>query len=192
VIAEQSVEAFLANVASSRVAPSAGASAAVTGALAASLGEMVCIHTPDGEASPRLETARADLATGRERLLALAAEDATAVETVQTAFEAESDTDHGQAALRRATEVPVQIAETARDVAEAATVVTSDGTQNARTDAVVSAHLARAAVVSAATIVRENVDLLTDESVVADARARIEAAETATDEAVAAVAGGSG
>jgi formiminotetrahydrofolate cyclodeaminase len=192
VITEQSVEAFLANVASSQVAPSAGASAAVTGALAASLGEMVCLHTPSAEVSPRLETARADLAARRERLLALAAEDATAVETVQTAFEAESDGDHGPAALRRATEVPVQIAEAAGDVAEAATVVASDGTQNARTDAVVSAHLARAAVVSAAAIVRENVTLLTDETVVKDARARIEAAETATDGAVAAVTGGSG
>jgi formiminotetrahydrofolate cyclodeaminase len=151
---------------------------------------MVCLHTSTAEASPRLDAARADLAAGRERLLELADEDATAVGTVQTAFEASSDADHEQAALERATEVPLQIAEAARDVAEAATVVASEGTQNARTDAVVGAYLARAAVASAGAIVRENVELLTDESVVADARARMDAAEADAEDAVADVTEG--
>jgi formiminotetrahydrofolate cyclodeaminase len=191
-VAEQSVETFLANVASSRVAPSAGAAAAVTGALAASLCEMVCLHTAAAETSPRLEAARTDLAAGRERLLGLAAEDAAAVEAVQTVFEGSSDDDHGAAALRRATDVPLRIAEAARDVAETATVVAAEGTASARTDAVVGAHLARAAAASAAAIVRENVGFLADETVVADARARADAAETEAEAAVAAVTGGSG
>lgn len=189
-LAGQSIEEFLSNVASSRVAPSAGAVAGVTGALAASLCEMVCLHTPAAETSPRLAAVRAELAARRERLLALAAEDAAAVETVQTAFEAASEDEHEQAALRRATDVPVQIAEAARDVADAATVVADEGTQNARTDAVVGALLARAAVASAAAIVRENVGLVTDQSFVEDARSRVDAAEADAGVAVAAVTGG--
>jgi formiminotetrahydrofolate cyclodeaminase len=155
--------------------------------MAASLCEMVCLHTTD--ASPDLDAVQTDLAARRERLLELADEDAAAVETVQTAFEAASDAEHKQAALWRATEVPLQIADAARDVAEAATVVASEGTRNARTDAVVGAYLARAAVASAAAIVRENAELLTDESVVADVRVRIETAETEAEAAVAAVTG---
>ncbi|MEF8818394.1 MAG: cyclodeaminase/cyclohydrolase family protein [Haloferacaceae archaeon] len=191
-VADQSLETFLSDVASSRVAPSAGAVTAVTGALAASLCEMVCLHTPTAETSPRLEAARTELAARRGRLLELAGDDAAAVETVQTAFEASSDEDHGQAALGRATEAPLQIAVAARDVAEAAVVVASEGTQNARTDAVVGAYLARAAVASAAAIVRENVELLTDRSFVADARARIETAEADAEAAVTAITDQSG
>jgi formiminotetrahydrofolate cyclodeaminase len=188
-VADHSLKEFLSHVASSRVAPSAGAAAAVTGALAGSLCEMVCIHTSTAETSPRLAAVRAELAELRERLLALAAEDATAVDAVQTAFEAVSETDHDQAALRHATDAPIRIAEAAGDVADAATVVADEGTLNARTDVIVGAYLARAAVASAAAIVRENVGLLTDEGYVEDANARIEAAEAATEAAVAAVTG---
>lgn len=190
-VAERSIAEFLGDVASSRVAPSAGAVAAVTGALGASLCEMVCLHTPRAEVSPRLEAAQADLAAGRERLLDLAAEDETAVERVQTAFDTSVESDHEQAALRDATEVPLQVAEAARDVVDAARVVADEGTQNARVDAVVGAHIARAAVVSAVAIVRTNVSLLSDEAFVADVRVRAEAAERDAGAAVAAITDGS-
>lgn len=190
-VATASIEAFLSDVASSQVAPSAGAVTAVTGALAASLCEMVCLHTPAAETSPRLETARTELAARRERLLDLAEEDAAAVDVVQTAFESSSDEDHEQAALRRATAAPLQTAEAARDVAEAAAVVASEGTQNARTDAVVGAHIARATVASAGAIVRENVGLLADEAFVDDARSRVDAAEANAEAAVSTITGGS-
>ena len=186
--AEQTVEGFLSDVASSQVAPSAGATAAFTGSLAAALCEMVCLHTGEAERSDRLADSEAELRNTRDRLLALADEDAAAVDEVQTAFEAETDESHEQAALRTATEIPVQIAEAARDVATCATVVAADGTPNARTDAVVGALIARAAVASAAAIVRANVGLL-DEGFASDVRGRVESAEADADAAVAAVTG---
>jgi formiminotetrahydrofolate cyclodeaminase len=183
--AERSVEEFLAAVASSRVAPSAGATAALTGAMAASLCEMVCHHTSDP--SERLAAARSELRDHRRLLLALADEDAAAVDEVQTAFDATSDDAHEQAALGSATEIPVRIAEVARDVAECAVVVAAEGTRNARTDAVVGALIARAAVASAAAIVRENVELIEDDEYGREARRRIEAAETDATTAVTSV-----
>ena len=191
VTADRSVEEFLSGVASSQVAPSAGAVAAVTGALGASLCEMVCVHTPTAETPPSLADARTELTARRERLVELAAADAAAIEAVQTAFDASGDTDHEQAALRRATDVPVQIAEAARDVADTAPAVAAQGTQNARPDAVVGASLARTAVTSAGVIVRANLGLVTDEAFADDARVRVEAAERTAETAVSALAGGS-
>ena len=184
---EQSIESLLSDVASSQVAPSAGATTALTGALAASLAEMVCIHTDEVDTSDRLATAQAELRDHRDRLLSLANEDAVAVDEVQTVFEAETDDDHEQAALRTATDVPLRIVETARDVADCAAIAVTDGTPNARIDAVVGARLARAAVDSAAAIVRANLELLTDEAYVQETHRRIEAAETDADAVVAAV-----
>ena len=187
--AEQPIGGFLSDVASSQVAPSAGATAAVTGSLAASLCEMVCLHTSERERTERLVEAAAELRDRREELLTLADEDAAAVDEVQTAFEVDTDDNHEQAALRTATEIPVQIAEAARDIATCATVVAVDGTPNARTDAVVGAIIARAVVASAAAIVRDNIGLLDDDAFVDDVESRLESAEADANAAVAAVTG---
>lgn len=187
--AEQTVEGFLSDVASSQVAPSAGATVAFTGALSASLCEMVCLHTSDAESSERLVDTVAELRDRRDQLLALADEDAAAVNEVQTAFEANTDDDHEQAALQLATELPVRIAERAQDVATCATVVAADGTPNARTDAVIGALIARAAVASASTIVRANIGLLDDDGFASDVRTRVESAEADAEAAVDAVTG---
>ncbi|MDS0280716.1 cyclodeaminase/cyclohydrolase family protein [Haloarcula onubensis] len=185
--AERSVDGFLSGVASAQVAPSAGAVTAVTGAMAASLCEMVCLHTSESERTERLADAQAAIRDRRDLLLALADEDGAAVDEVQTAFEERRYDGHEQAALRTATEIPLRIAEAAQVVAHRAVVVAEDGTANAQADAVVGAMLARAAVTSAASIVRANLDLLDDESFERNVRARTEAAETTADEAVAAV-----
>ena len=184
---ERSIESLLSAVASPQVAPSAGATTALTGALAASLAEMVCMHTDEADRSERLATARAELRDHRDRLLSLATEDAAAVDELQTVLEAGTDADHEQAALRTATDVPLRIAEAARDVADSAAVAVADGTANARVDAVVGARLARAAVDSAAAIVRANLELLADEAYIQETHCRIEAAETDADAVVAAV-----
>ncbi|WP_276273235.1 cyclodeaminase/cyclohydrolase family protein [Haloarcula litorea] len=181
-VADLSIAEFLDAVASRAVAPSAGAVTAVNGAAGAALCEMVAIHTSEPSAS--LSDARDDLADARQRLLALADDDAAAVDRVQTAFEAETRTDHPEAALRRATEVPLAIARTCCVVVEAAVPVAEEGTRNAAVDTVVGARLARAALSSAATVVRANLELLSDESFVADARGDLDAAETIADEAL--------
>ena len=187
---EQSIESLLSDVASSQIAPSAGAMTALTGALAASLAEMVCIHTDEANTSERLAAAGAELRDHRDRLLSLANEDAAAVDELQTVLEARTDDNHEQAALRTATDVPLRIVEAARDVADCAAVAVTDGTPNARVDAVVGARLAHAAVASAAALVRANLELLADEAYIQETRRRIEAAETDADAVVAAVTDG--
>ncbi|MBV0926203.1 cyclodeaminase/cyclohydrolase family protein [Halomicroarcula limicola] len=189
-IADRTIDSFLSGVAASAVAPSAGAVAAVTGSMGAALCEMVAIHTSEPTAS--LTDARHDLAADREQLLELADADAAAVDTVQTAFEDGSETDYPQAALQRATTVPLRIAEACATVAEHAVAVAEEGTRNAVVDVAVGARIARTALASAATIVRENLDLIDDESFVADARRRLDDAEEAADTALTAVAAGTG
>ena len=187
--AEQPIGEFLSNVASSQVAPSAGATAALTGALAASLSEMVALHTSETETSARLRDAKAELRNRREELLTLADQDAAVVEQIQTAFETDTADSHGQAVRRTATELPVRIAEAARDIAASAVVVAADGTPNARTDAVVGTMIAQAAVQSAATIVRANLGLIDDEGFRDEARSRVESAESDAAAAVESVTG---
>lgn len=189
-IADRTIDSFLSGVAASAVAPSAGAVAAVTGSMGAALCEMVAIHTSEPTAS--LTDARHALAADREQLLELADADAAAVDTVQTAFEAGSETDHPQAALQRATAVPLRIAEACATVVEHAVAVAEEGTRNAVVDVAVGARIARTALASAATIVRENLDLIDDESFVTDARRRLDDAEEAADTALTAVAAGTG
>jgi len=181
-IAGTTIAEFLAGVASREVAPSAGAVTAVTAASGAALCEMVAIHTSDPSAA--LNDAREGLAGDRSELLALADDDAAAVDRVQTAFEADTETDHPQAALKRSTEVPLAIAETCGAVVERAVVVADEGTRNAVVDTVVGARLARTALDSAATIVRANLDLLDDESFVAEVRDRLRDAEATADESL--------
>lgn len=173
-------------MASSRVAPSAGPVAALTGALAASLCEMGCRHTSESATTERLATAAATLRDRRDLLLSLADEDGAAVEAVQTAVD---DGDDEQAAFRTATAVPVRIAEAASVVAEQAVVTADDGTPNARTDAVVGAMLARAAVASAATIVRANLEHLDDDGFASDVADRVDVAEADANVAVAEITG---
>jgi len=67
----------------------------------------------------------------------------------------ERDTALG-AALRRAAEVPLQIAETAADVAILASLAAEEGSETVRADAWAAAALAEAATVSAAKLVHVN------------------------------------
>jgi len=186
---EQTIDGFLSGVASSQVAPSAGATAALTGALAASLCEMVCIHTSEAKRSERLAGTEAELRERRGQLLALADEDAAAINEVQAVFETDTDEDQEQVALRTATEIPVRIAERARDVVTCATVVAADGNPNAQADALVGATIARAVVASAAAIVRANVGLLEDDAFVTDVQRRVESAEADANAAAARITG---
>lgn len=181
--ADRTIDEFLATVASSQVAPSAGAVTAVNGAMATALCEMVCVHTGDEATSAALSAAHEELTARRERLLELADEDGEAVDRVQTAFEADADETHEQAALQRATEVPLRIAETCLDVVQHAVVVAEDGTQNALVDAVVGAKLAYAALDASLEIARTNLHLIEDEEFAEEVRTRAEQAETAGEAA---------
>lgn len=184
---EQSVDGFLSAVASTAVTPAGGTVAAIAGAAGASLCEMVCIHTVEREASTEgaagLDPVGDDLRRVRERLLTLADADAAAVET---SLAAGSD---DRTETRRATGVPLAVAEACLVVLDHATVVTEHGNRNAVPDAVAGAFLAHAALRASAFTVRNNLDRTDDASFAEEVRGRIaeveRAAESAASEALA-------
>lgn len=73
------------------------------------------------------------------------------------------------AALRRAAEVPLQIAETAADVAMLAALAAQEGSETVRADAWAAAALAEAATVSAAQLVHVNLGTRRDDDLCARA-----------------------
>ena len=128
------LEAYLAALASAEPAPGGGSAAAVGGALGAALAAMVCRVTATRDPSASALAVRAEEADAtRRRLTALAGEDARAYGAVIAARRAPPPERAAavQAALRGATEVPMELAaETSRvlalceDVAPSARVST--------------------------------------------------------------------
>ncbi|MDQ2074374.1 cyclodeaminase/cyclohydrolase family protein [Haloarcula sp. H-GB4] len=184
---DQPIGEFLDEVASGQVTPSGGAVAAIGGAMGAALCEMVCIHTVSAD-EPSADfgelAALADaLADSRARLLALADEDAAAVDAVGAAFESGND-NRIQAASKRSTEVPLETAEVCLDVVEHARTVTAKGTPVAVPDATVGVLLAAAALRASVSTVRANLDMIDDESFVAAMKQRADEAEVAGEAAL--------
>lgn len=156
----QTITAFLDAVASENVTPAGGTAAAVTGATGAALCEMVCIHTiekeGDGDVDPELRPARDELNAQREHLLRLADADAGVVDDLS------GSGPPSQAVLKRATGVPLTIAEACATVLDAAVVPAAVGTERARPDAVTGAYLVQSGLQSAVFTVRTNTDYIDD------------------------------
>jgi formiminotetrahydrofolate cyclodeaminase len=161
---DQSLGEFLALVAQPTPAPGGGAVAAVTAALAAGLVAMAGPEDPDVD-------------TLRRRAAALADEDAAAYsEVVQARQAGASVTD----ALTRATEVPLEIAATAAEIARCAAEMFRTGRPSIRGDVRTALLLAEAATCSAAHLVEINVEAGGGSSGLVDrARAHIAAARDA-------------
>jgi formiminotetrahydrofolate cyclodeaminase len=121
--------------------PASGAATAVTGALAAGLAELTARFADDGESFG--EAVRL-----RERLLALADEDAVAyLEFMDTRSDEARD---------RTIDVPLEIAERAADVTRLARRLASSASGSVAGDAEVAVLLAGTAVAAAARLVELN------------------------------------
>lgn len=182
--AEEPFRDVLDAVASENVTPSGGAVTALVGAAGASLCEMVCLHTvAKGDGESGLTAVGERLQSHRRRLLALADEDAAAVERVQSAFRS-SGTEREEAAsrdaaIKQATESPLETATVCLAVLEEAREVTERGTATAAADALTGLFLAHAALRAAVWTARANLALLDDESYVSDRTDRLSELETA-------------
>ena len=140
--------AFLAGVAEPTPAPGGGASTATACSLAAALVEMAAAISGRADVAARA-------AAARERAVALADEDAAAYTAVIEAQRA-GDGARIASALSGASDVPLAIAETAADMAEAAAGVAATGRASIRGDAIAGALLAEAATAAAARLVEIN------------------------------------
>ena len=169
-----SVDAFVDSVASASPTPGGGSVAAHTGALAAALVQMVAGLTLGRKKYADVEEEIQDVsrraAEQRQRLSELVELDAQSYASVATAYKLPRETDEQKtqrdaaitAALIGASEVPLETARAAADVAAMAETVATSGNVNAVSDAGVAALLAEAACRGAAYNVRINVAGLSD------------------------------
>jgi formiminotetrahydrofolate cyclodeaminase len=156
---------FLDSVASDSPAPGGGGAAAVTASLAAALASMAARlsgkYLPDAtELAERAESLR-------ERISPLARADAEAYGRVLAALRQPAE-DPGRVgeidlAFAEAADVPLTVAELARDVAAASVRLAREGNPNLRGDALTALYLAEAAARSAAELVRLNVESMQSE-----------------------------
>jgi formiminotetrahydrofolate cyclodeaminase len=171
---ERGLPAYLDEVAAGTPAPGGGSVAAVVGALAAALGEMVANLTLGRE---KYAAAEATLRPARDRLTALrasllegAAADEAAYQAYRNAAKLPRTSDDEktarraamQRALIAATDVPLGVARSVREVAEILATVATDGNPHVRSDAALGALLAEVALRGALLNVRGNAAMLED------------------------------
>ena len=150
------MEAFVARVAAAVPLPGGGSVAALTGALAAALGEMMAGLTEGREqfASVQVQVAdiHAKLTACRSDLRTLVQEDSAAYQALLNAIRLPRETEEQRAvragaveqALRGATETPLRTARAAFEALEYLKTLIEVGNPNARSDAAVGAQLAYA------------------------------------------------
>lgn len=182
--------AFIEATAAATPAPGGGSVAALAGALAAALTQMVAGLTLGRKKYAAVQDrAQAILAEAdhlRQKLTAAVAEDAAAYGRVMDAFrQKELDPASRAAAIEAATigagDVPLRVAHLSRDVIFLAQKIVEVGNLNAITDAAAGALLAQTAVRIAALNVKVNAVNLQDQALAANWRQQTNALETEVD-----------
>jgi formiminotetrahydrofolate cyclodeaminase len=165
---------YLAELAAPTPAPGGGAAAAVSGATAAALVEMVAglslKKSPDGADAALQQRTAAQMTTIRNELLALADDDAHAYDAFIHAMRLPKGEEHERearnramsAAAERAAAVPLQALRTIGSVAEAARLLSGRSLVSAASDLDVALRFARAAGLSAAENVEANLPYIDD------------------------------
>ncbi|HZT08037.1 MAG TPA: cyclodeaminase/cyclohydrolase family protein [Chloroflexota bacterium] len=179
------IDEFLERLGSSDPTPGGGSLAALAGAMAAAMLAMVCNltvgHARYADVEPEVRSLLDRARAIQQRLLALANADVDAYESVRDAYRlprgAEDERARRAAAIERsmirATEVPVDTAEAAREIVDLARRAADITNANALGDVVVAGHLAAAAVHGAAAQARLNLATISDSSFVERIRDRV-------------------
>jgi formiminotetrahydrofolate cyclodeaminase len=185
-IAEQSLERFLDELASSAPTPGGGSAAAIMGAMGAALVSMVCNLTIGKKDYEGIETdmrqALGEAEALRQRLTAMIAADVQAFDALMAAYKLPRATDEDklarsgaiQDALKQATDVPLACAEACGQVIELARAVAPIGNRGVISDAGVASLAAYAALRSAALNVTINAPSIKDAEFVRSRRERLD------------------
>ena len=169
--AAETIDGFLAQLASGAPVPGGGAAAALTVALAAALVSMACrvtrMRQPDAPTEMDETAQWADRL--RETARRLGAEDSDAyARVVQARRQPPTERPAAVAeALKRATDVPVAVARAGRDVLVAAASVLAGARPSVRNDLGVAATLAWAGLEASAATARSNLPEVPDAAYVA-------------------------
>jgi formiminotetrahydrofolate cyclodeaminase len=147
---------FLDQLASRQAAPGGGAAAAITISVAAGLVGMAARYSVDR--LPGAEAMAQDAERLRARAAALATADAEAYQQVLSARANRAGRDQVAAALTRAAEIPLELAELGAATARLASRLAAEGKPDIRGDATTGLLLAEAATRASAHLVVVNVE----------------------------------
>jgi glutamate formiminotransferase/formiminotetrahydrofolate cyclodeaminase len=164
------LDGWIADLAGAAPVPGGGSAAALAGTLAAALVAMVARLTIGRKAYAAVEPRAKEILAEGETLLAelrrLVDDDAAAYARVSAAYKIPKDDPRRTAAIDEAlvgaAETPLEMARRAARLITLAGEIGSIGNKNARSDALVAAELARAALNGAVENVRINVASLSD------------------------------
>jgi len=185
-LVDKSVRQLLDAFAAPTPTPGGGSAAALAGAMAAALVEMVASmpKTKNGTPEDRtaLDTALPELKSLRALLTDLVDRDAASYDAVVAAYKLPKTTDDERAArkaavreaMRGATDVPIETARASLAVARLTRVVAEHGNPNAKSDASVALGLAMQAAGGARANVEINVDSVGDADYAVAVRAELE------------------
>jgi formiminotetrahydrofolate cyclodeaminase len=162
-IKDQKISKFLDGVASKSPTPGGGAVAAIAGAMAASLVEMVCALTIGKKGYEKhtkaleedLKIAKKDTAV----LLELADSDVSAFDSVMAAYKSKDKSKIGSS-LKLAMDIPAKVVGYCMEIESIALELTKIGNKNAISDAQTAQALAKAAIAGATANVKINADAL--------------------------------
>lgn len=183
------VTEFVNVTASDAPAPGGGSVAALAGALAAALAEMVANLTVGkakyAEVEDEMKKLAVDGAALRVELLEDIQKDSTSFNLYMDAIGMPKDTDEEKAVrrdamqngLKAAAQVPLSVAAAAYKIFPIAEAVVERGNTNAVTDGLVAAMMARTAVIGALFNVKINLGSIKDEAFVADLSAQVKELE---------------
>jgi len=185
-IVSKSIGAFASLVAEGTPSPGGGSVSAYCGALAASLGQMVCSLTIGKkkyvESEGRLLIIKPDLERLSARLQELIAEDAASFEGVLGAYRMPKENDEQnvartvaiQRALQHAVAVPLETAVLSLEVLRLLREIADIGNSNALSDVAVGAQLAQTAVRGASYNIAVNLDSISSPEFVSATRRKMD------------------
>ena len=170
-LTQDSVRDYTARLASGDPTPGGGSAAALVGALAAALGEMVANFTRGKEGWEEIEPALTSLTVHREALLNLTDQDAEAYAGVGAAYKLPKATDEDKAArtaaiqeaLKAAAQVPLGVIDEVCAAVELLPVIFEHGNRNLVSDVGVAADFAQSALRCAWLNVEVNLSGVKDE-----------------------------
>ena len=188
-LVELSVSDFLGKTASSDPVPGGGSVAALSGALAAGLAEMVANLTLGRKdyalVEEEMKKISKEASRFRKKLVQDIEKDADAYNQVISAFrlpkateiEKEQREQAIQAGLKQAALIPLSVAKDAFNIIDLAKQVVKKGNKNAVTDGAVATMMARTAVLSALYNVKINLGSIKDKAFVDDVSRQIQQLE---------------
>ncbi len=191
-IKDSSIEQFLEDLAGKSSTPGGGSAAAVIGAMGAALVSMVANFTAGKkgyeDVNDEMESVLSRSEKYRDEFVGMIQADVDVFNGVMAAYGMPRETDEEkskrsdaiQAALKKATDVPLQCAMLCLDVIELSRQVAEKGNKNVISDAGVAVLAAEAALGSAALNVYINIANIKDKEFATDRRKRLEGILTAS------------